>query len=54
VQIRENEKDFYEWISKQSRHSLFFDGAAKGNPRKVDAGGVTLIGYIIKIYKLKY
>jgi ribonuclease HI len=39
-QIRENEKDFYDWISKQSRHSLFFDGAAKGNPGKAGAGGV--------------
>lgn len=41
-QIRESETDFQDWITTQSRHSLFFDGAAKGNPGKAGAGGVVL------------
>ena len=38
--IRLNEKDFFACINKQSRHTLFFDGAVKGNPGKAGAGGV--------------
>lgn len=38
--IRSNEKDFSIWSSKQSRPTLFFDGAAKGNPGLASAGGV--------------
>ena len=38
--IRVNGKDFSGWIIKQARHSLFFDGVAKGNPGKAGAGGV--------------
>jgi len=41
-QIRKSESDFQDWIKTQARHSLFFDGAAKGNPGKVGAGGVVL------------
>ena len=38
--IRVNEKDFSDWINKQSRHSLFLDGAAKCNLGKARVGGV--------------
>ena len=38
--IRVNEKYFFDWIIKKLIHSLFFDGATKGNPRKFGAGGV--------------
>eukprot|EP00253_Pinus_taeda_P013310 PITA_13310 len=37
--IRKNEKDFQDWLSNQSIPSLFFDGAAKGNPGKAGVGG---------------
>jgi len=39
-QIRLNEKDFSSWIIKQSRHTLFFDGVAEGNPGKAGVRGV--------------
>jgi len=35
-----NSEDFQNWISKQKVHSLFFDGAAKGNLGNAGAGGV--------------
>ncbi len=41
-QIRKFESDFQDWIETQARHSLFFDGVAKGNPGKAGAGGVVL------------
>lgn len=36
---RKNKEEFQDWISNQKVHSLFFDGAVKGNPGKVGAGG---------------
>ena len=39
-QIRLNEKDFSDWLIKQSSPLLFFDGATKGNLGKAGAGGV--------------
>lgn len=39
-QIKENEEEFQCWISKQTLPSLFFDGAAKGNPGIVGVGGL--------------
>jgi len=41
-QIRKSETDFKDWLNSHSRHSLFFDGAAKGNPGKAGAGGVVV------------
>lgn len=41
-QIRKTETDFHDWITNQSRHSLFFDGAAKSNPENAGARGVIL------------
>eukprot|EP00253_Pinus_taeda_P006464 PITA_06464 len=41
-QIRKSKNDFQEWLKSQARHILFFDGAVKGNPGKVGAGGVVL------------
>ena len=41
-QIRESKKYFQDWIINQTRHSLFFDGEAKGNPGKAGVGGVIL------------
>ena len=38
--IRKSEDDFKEWLNALSRYTLFFDGAAKGNPGKAGAGGV--------------
>jgi ribonuclease HI/exonuclease III len=39
-QIRLKEKDFSAWLNNHSKHTLLFDGAAKGNPGKAGAGGV--------------
>ena len=40
-QIRgKNSEDFQSWLTKQKVHSLFFDGAAKGNLGNAGAGGV--------------
>ena len=39
-QIIGNEKEFANWNLKQSRHTLLFDGAAKGNPGRAGARGV--------------
>ena len=41
-QIRKSETDLQDWLNSHSRHSLFFDGAAKGNPGKAGAGGVVV------------
>ena len=41
-QIRAVVKEFQGWIANQSRHSLFFDGAAKGNPARAGAGVVIM------------
>ena len=39
-QIRgKNKEEFQDWISNHMAHSLFFDGAAKGNPGKAGARG---------------
>lgn len=39
-QVRgKNKEEFCAWISNHKLHSLFFDGAAKGNPRKAGPGG---------------
>lgn len=40
--IRKSEDEFKNWLKVMSRHTLFFDGAAKGNPGKAGAGGVIL------------
>lgn len=40
-QIRgKTSEEFQNWVPKQKAHSLFFDGASKGNPGKAGAGGV--------------
>eukprot|EP00253_Pinus_taeda_P005523 PITA_05523 len=40
-QIRGKGKEgFHSWTLKQKMHSLFFDGAVKGNPDNAGAGGV--------------
>ena len=39
-QIRKNPKNFSNWWTKLECHSLFFDGASKGNLRLAGAGGV--------------
>lgn len=38
-QIRLSEGNFHMWLHKRDSSSLFFDGAAKGNPRIVGVGG---------------
>jgi ribonuclease HI len=49
-QIRKSETDFQDWLKTQARHSLFFDGAAKGNPGKAGAGGVVVNPFGDKIH----
>jgi len=44
-QIRKSEDDFQYWLKSLSRHSLFFDGAEKGNLGKVGVGGVIVNPY---------
>ena len=39
-QFRGKENDLSDLLLRQSRYSLFFDGAAKGNPRLAGAGGI--------------
>ena len=41
-QIRKSETDFQDWLKSHSRHSLFFDGATKGNPGKAGVGDVVV------------
>jgi ribonuclease HI len=36
------EQDFIKWRSALEKHSLFFDGASKGNPWAVGGGGILL------------
>jgi hypothetical protein len=48
--IRKSETDFQDWLKTQARHSLFFDGAAKGNPGKASAGGVVVNPFGDKIH----
>ena len=49
-QIRKSKTDFQDWIKSQARNSLFFDGAAKGNPGKAGAGGVVVNPFGEKIH----
>jgi len=39
-QFRGKENDLSDLLLSQSRYSLFFDGAAKGNPGLAGAGGI--------------
>ena len=39
-QIRHSEKEFSDWWKSKNKATIFFDGASKGNPGKVGAGGV--------------
>ena len=39
-QIRLSEKEFSDWWQFKNKVSIFFDGASKGNPGKVGAGGL--------------
>ena len=41
-QIRKNEEDFQSWLFNQPIPSLFFDGAAKGNPGIAGVGGLII------------
>jgi hypothetical protein len=38
--LRTPEQDFQKWWKNQGKVTLFFDGASKGNPRILGAGGV--------------
>ena len=49
-QIRKSEIDFQDWLKTQARHSLFFDGALKGNSGKAGAGGVVVNPFGDKIH----
>lgn len=37
-----NDEEFQSWLSKQTLPSIFFDGAAKGNPGMAEAGGLII------------
>lgn len=41
-QMRKNKQEFQSWLSNQILPSLFFDGAAKGNPGIVGARGIII------------
>eukprot|EP00253_Pinus_taeda_P017362 PITA_17362 len=53
-QIRKSKDDFQDWLKAHSRHSLFFDGAAKGNPGKAGAGGVIVNPHGEKIHSFAW
>eukprot|EP00253_Pinus_taeda_P001840 PITA_01840 len=53
-QIQKSEDDFQDWLKSLSRHSLFFDGAAKGNPGKAGVGGVIVNRYGEKIHSFAW
>ena len=49
-EIQRNTKEFNQWKANLNSYSLFFDGAAKGNPGEAGAGGVILDpGGVIKM-----
>ena len=39
-QIRHSEKEFSDWWKSKNKATIFFDGASKGNPWIVGAGGL--------------
>ena len=39
-QVRFSEKEFSEWWQRKNKVSIFFDGASKGSPGNVGAGGL--------------
>ena len=53
-QIRATAKEFQGWIANQQRHSLFFDGVAKGNLGRVGVGGVILNPDGIRIHNFAW
>eukprot|EP00253_Pinus_taeda_P029420 PITA_29420 len=53
-QIRKIEEEFQSWLSKQTLPSLFFDGAAKGNPGMARAGGLIINTEEASIHKFAW
>ena len=39
-EIRKGKEEFLQWRMKQRCHTLFFDGASKGNPKEEGVGGI--------------
>ena len=39
-EIRKTSKEFSQWKESINSHSLFFDGATKGNPVEASMGGI--------------
>ena len=39
-EIWKTSKEFSQWKASINSHSLFFDGAAKGNPTEAGVGGI--------------
>jgi ribonuclease HI len=48
-EIRLDSSNFTNWHKSLQRHSIFFDGASKGNPGEADGGGVIIDPEEIKV-----
>lgn len=53
-QIRKNEEEFQAWLFTQTLPTLFFDGAAKGNPRLAGAGVIITNPTVSSIHRFAW